>query len=134
MARLGSLDHVMLFAPDVAALAAFYRDVLDAPVIEEAHPHWARLRLANIDLGIHEAGEGPGVAGGGAGGGAQPAFRVADLAALRTHLEGHGVTCEPYAEIQGAVRMDFRDPAGNVLQAIQWGADLAALQAGPAAG
>ena len=56
MARLGSLDYVMLFAPDVAALAAFYRDVLDAPLIEEAYPHWARLRLANIDLGIHAAG------------------------------------------------------------------------------
>ncbi|MCK9485905.1 MAG: hypothetical protein M0R73_04275 [Dehalococcoidia bacterium] len=123
MARLGSLDYVMFFAPDVQVLTAFYRDVLEATPIEEAYPHWARLRLANIDLGIHAGGASDGGRGG------QPAFRVQDLATLRAHLEAHGVPCEAYAAIPGAVKMDFRDPAGNVLQALQWGADLDTLGA-----
>ena len=119
MSRLGSLDYVMFYAPDVEALARFYRDVLDAKPIEEAYPHWARVRLANVDLGLH-AGE-PDPRGG------QPVFRVADLAALRAHLEANGVACEPYNAIPGGVNMAFRDPAGNVLGAVQWGADIQAL-------
>lgn len=117
MSRLGSLDYLMLYAPDVEALVAFYRDVLGGTLIEEAYPHWARLRLANIDVGVH-LGEPA------AQGGPEPAFRVSDLAALRVHLQGAGVACEEYAALPGAVKLGFRDPAGNALQALQWGVDL----------
>lgn len=119
MAVLGSLDYLMLYAPDVEALAAFYRDVLDAAAIEESYPHWARLRVANIDVGLHR--------GTPSAGGGQPAFRVSDIAAMRAHLEAHDVTCEAYDAVPGAVKMTFRDPAGNVLQLLQWGATLESL-------
>lgn len=127
MARLGSLDYLMFFAPDVEALARFYREVLDATPIEEGYPHWARLRLANVDLGIRVRPEG----GEPSEGGGQPAFRVRDVAALRVHLEAHDVACEDYAAIPGAVKLAFRDPAGNVLQAVQWGANMKALAGVP---
>lgn len=121
MPVLGSLDYLMLYAPDVQALAAFYRDVLDGAPIEEAYPHWARLRVANIDVGLH--------LGTPSDGGGQPAFRVSDIAAMRAHLEEHGVVCEAYDAIPGAVKMTFRDPAGNVIQILQWGATLDSLAA-----
>ena len=119
MPVLGSLDYLMLYAPDVAALAGFYRDVLDGAPIEEAYPDRARLRVANIDVGLHR--------GTPSDGGGQPAFRVSDIAAMRAHLEAHGIVCEACEAIPGAVRMGFRDPAGNVLQVLQWGATLDSL-------
>lgn len=119
--RLGLLDYLMLPAVDVPALVTFYRDVLGATVIEEAYPFWARVRLANIDLGLHHA-----AAGG--GGGAKPGFRVQDVAALRAHLEAHGVTMEGgYHAIPGGVRLTFVDAAGNPVDALQYGIDVTAL-------
>jgi catechol 2,3-dioxygenase-like lactoylglutathione lyase family enzyme len=120
-AQLGLLDYLSVSGPDVAALVAFYRDVLDAGVIEEAYPDWARVRLANVDLGVRrgeralsEDGAGP-----------CAAFRVQDLAGFRAHLERCGVEAGEYHDIAGGVTLDFRDPAGNVLRVIRWGRSAA---------
>lgn len=118
-ARLGSLDHLLVSGPDVTVLAAFYRDVLGGAVVEEALPHWARVRVADIDLGLH-VGE--------PGGGAQPRFRVQSVAAFRTRLESHGVAIpEGYHAIPGGVELDFADPAGNLLGVVQYGVTVAGL-------
>lgn len=118
-ARLGLLDHLLVRGPDVAVLASFYRGVLGGTVVEEALPRWVRIRVADVDLGLH-AGE--------AGGGAQPRFRVQSIAAFRTHLESHGVTIsEGYHAIPGGVELDFADPAGNLLGVVQYGVTLADL-------
>lgn len=118
-ARPGLLDHLLVRGPDVAVLAAFYRDVLSGTVVEEALPHWVRVRVADIDLGLH-AGE--------PGGGAQPRFRVQSVAAFRAHLESHGVTIpEGYHTIPGGVELDFADPAGNLLGVVQYGVTVADL-------
>ncbi|TAJ20287.1 MAG: hypothetical protein EPO65_04125 [Dehalococcoidia bacterium] len=117
--RLGLLDHLLVSGPDVAVLAAFYRDVMGGTVIEDDLPHWVRVRVANIDLGLHI----------GAGGqGSQPRFRVQDVAAVRSHLESHGVPIpEGYHAIPGGVSLDFVDPAGNLLGVVQYGVDVASL-------
>jgi len=130
LVRLGSLDYVMLRAADVAALVTTYREVLDAAAIEEAYPHWARIRLANIDVGIHaderfDGREQPIP-------GAEPTFRVHDVAVLRAALLEGGFAVDEYETIPGAVRLGFRDPAGNVLSAIQWGARLDEVLSTPA--
>lgn len=118
-ARPGLLDHLLVRGPDVAVLAAFYRDVLGGTVVEESLPHWVRVRVADIDLGLH-AGE--------SGGGAQPRFRVQDVASFRAHLESHGVVIpEGYHAIPGGVALDFADPAGNLLGVVQYGVTLASL-------
>ncbi|TAK73634.1 MAG: hypothetical protein EPO16_12260 [Dehalococcoidia bacterium] len=117
--RPGLLDHLLVRGPDVTALKAFYRDVLGGVVVEEALPHWARVRVANIDVGLH-AGE--------PGGGAQPRFRVQSVAMFRAHLQSHGVAIpEGYHAIPGGVELDFADPAGNLLGVVQYGVTLADL-------
>ncbi len=117
--RPGLLDHLLVRGPDVGALAAFYRDVLGGIVTEEALPHWVRVRVANIDFGLHA---------GTSGGGAQPRFRVPDVAAFRAHLTAHGVVIpEEYHAIPGGVELDFADPAGNLLGVVQYGVDVASL-------
>jgi catechol 2,3-dioxygenase-like lactoylglutathione lyase family enzyme len=122
--RLGLLDVIQVTVPDVPGAVAFYRDLLGARVIEEAYPHWARLRLGNVDLGVH-AGESP------AGGGAEPAFRVHDIRALREHLAGRGVRLVlDYHDIPGGVKIAFADPAGNRLGAVQYGTSVEALRRG----
>ncbi|MBM4411065.1 MAG: hypothetical protein FJ037_07050 [Chloroflexi bacterium] len=118
-ARPGLLDHLLVRGPDVAVLVSFYREVLGGTVVEEDRPHWVRVRVADIDLGLH-AGE--------AGGGAQPRFRVQSVSAFRTHLESHGVTIpEGYHAVPGGVELDFFDPAGNRLGVVQYGVALADL-------
>lgn len=117
--RPGLLDHLLVHGPDVAALEGFYRDVLGGVVVEEALPHWARVHVANIDLGLH-AGE--------SGSGAQPCFRVQDVAAFRAHLESHGVVIpEGYHAVPGGVELEFADPAGNLLGVVQYGVTLTEL-------
>lgn len=117
--RPGLLDHLLVRGPDVGVLAAFYRDILGGVVTEEALPHWVRVRVANIDLGLHQ---------GVPGGGAQPRFRVPDVTAFRAHLEAHGVAIpEGYHAIPGGVELDFADPAGNLLGIVQYGVDVASL-------
>lgn len=117
--RPGLLDHVLMSGPDVSILAVFYRDVLSGTVIEEALPHWVRVRVANIDLGLHQ---------GVSGGSTQPRFRVQDVAGFRAHLEVHGVAIpEGYHAIPGGVELDFTDPAGNLLGVVQYGVDVASL-------
>ncbi len=117
--RPGLLDHLLVRGPDVGVLTAFYRDVLGGVVTEEALPHWVRVRVANIDLGLHA---------GTPGGGAQPRFRVPDVAAFRAHLTAHGVVIpEGYHAIPGGVELDFADPAGNLLGVVQYGVDVASL-------
>ena len=127
-ARLGSLDYVMLRAADVAALVAVYRDTLDAVPIEEAYPRWARIRLANVDLGIHvdEGFDGRSELPSGA----VLAFRVHDIASLRAALDAAGFTTGAYEVIPGGVRVDLRDPCGNALAAIQWGGRIEDLPGG----
>lgn len=118
-ARLGLMDHLLMCGPDIAALASFYRDVLGGTVVEDASPHWVLVRVANIDLGLHA---------GAAGTGAQPRFRVQDIAAFRAHLESRGVTVpEGYHAVPGGVELDFVDPAGNRLGVLQYGVTVADL-------
>ncbi|MDA0815363.1 MAG: hypothetical protein O2924_02160 [Chloroflexi bacterium] len=114
-AQVGSLDYVMLRAPDVAALVEAYRLALDAVPIEESYPAWARIRLGNVDVGIHIDEQGS------PGRGAELVFRVHDVGRLKAGLSGTAFEVEDYEAIPGGLRLGFRDPAGNALAAIQWG-------------
>ena len=121
-AQVGSLDYVMIWAPDVAALVAEYRVALGAVAIEESYPAWARIRLANVDIGVHQHPEGA------AGRGAELVFRVHDVAAFRADLAGTPFQVGEYDAIPGGVRLSFRDSVGNALGVVQWGARLVDLE------
>lgn len=117
-AQIGSLDYVMLRARDVAALVEAYRLALDAVPIEESYPAWARIRLGNVDVGIQLDEQGP------TDRSAELVFRVHDVGRFRNELAGTAFEVEGYDAIPGGVRLGFRDPAGNTLSAIQWGARI----------
>lgn len=120
-AGIGLLDLVLARADDVPATAAFYRDVLGATV-QSISPAWAQVRLANVDIGIHERGAGPDAW--------EPGFRVADIAAFKAHLLASGVAItQDFHEIPGGVKLGFRDPAGNPIAVCQYGVRVADLAA-----
>lgn len=112
MGLLGSLDHLVLQATDVEALATAYRDALDAVLIEEAYPERARMRLADTDVVVVRGEAAPGVAA---------TFRVQDAEAFRDHLAASPFEVERVEDVPGGVVLTFRDPAGNLLQAVRWG-------------
>lgn len=126
-AQIGSLDHVVLHAPDVAALVEAYRLVLDAIPIEESYPTRARIRLGNVDVAIHiDEQRLP-------DGGAELVFRVHDVGRFKAGLSGTAFEVEDYEAIPGGVRLGFRDPAGNALAAIQWGVRVEEIEPLPSA-
>ena len=121
---VGMLDLLKLYTPDVGQAVAFYRDVLGAVVAEEDLPHWARVRLANVDIGLHlgePAGQGPGA-------GWEPTFRVQDIAAFRAHLQAGGVPLlRDLHDIPGGVILAFAGPDGTALSVSQYGTSVQAL-------
>jgi predicted enzyme related to lactoylglutathione lyase len=123
--QIGLLELLQTASGDVASTVAFYRDVLGAAVQTES-PRWARLRLGNIDIGVHAAGGTVPYEGW------MPAFRVADVRAVRAAVMAAGLESRDYHDIPGGVTLQFRDPAGNWLAAIEYGTSeerLAALEA-----
>lgn len=117
--QVGLLAFLQTVTGDVAATVAFYRDALGADVQSES-AHWARLRIGGVDVGVHAAPA--------SYEGWMPAFRAADVRTVRAAVEGAGLECRDYHDIPGGVTLQFKDPAGNWLAAIQYGVSVAALQ------
>ena len=112
---LGSLDHLLLHATDVEALATAYRDALDAVVVEDGAPERVRLHLANVDVVVVRGTPAPEVVA---------SFRISDAEAFRDALARTAFAVEQVEDIPGAVVLTFRDPAGNRLQAVRWGGSV----------
>ena len=107
---------------DVKATATFYRDVLGlTPVVST--PYWSDFMLGSVRLGLH-----PPFKDGTpqkASGGWILGVETKDLAALKIRLQDSGnPTSSKYHEVPGGVVLDFADPDGNPLQAIQLGAQM----------
>ncbi len=117
--QIGLLELLQTVAGDVTSTVAFYRDVLGAAVQTES-PNWARLRLGNVDIGVHS--------GTASYEGWMPAFRVADVRALQAAVRASGRECREYHDIPGGVTLQFRDPTGNWLAGIQYGVSVAQLE------
>jgi predicted enzyme related to lactoylglutathione lyase len=112
--EVGLLDVLKLYAEDVSATVAFYRDVLGAAVQQDTE-HWGQVRLGGIDIGIHGGTNDPSA-------GWEPGFRVPDIAAFRAHLERYEVAVtRDFHDIPGGVTLSFRDPGGNSLAVTQYG-------------
>lgn len=121
-----ALDHVVIRARDVAALLAFYRDVLGCALARHNPKGLYHLRLgatmidlldldgALADKGLPPPGAGPNME--------HLCIRVApfDEAAIRAHLAAHGVESEPAVQRFGAEgegpSIYLRDPEGNRLE------------------
>jgi predicted enzyme related to lactoylglutathione lyase len=119
-----ALDIIQLGTQDVMGTTAFYQNILGATIIDPPSAHWARVRLGNIDLGIHAR-----ALANGRSGGWEPGFRVLDIAAYRAHLVAHGVSItKDFHDIPGGVTLSFLDSAGNSIGVYQYGTSVAALR------
>ncbi len=117
--RILSLDHVQLAMPagGEAAARAFYRDLLG--LAEVAKPAalaarggaWFGAEGLALHLGV-EAGFRPARK-------AHPAFRVADLDALRARLEAAGHPTRTDGLLPGFRRFYADDPFGNRLEFLE---------------
>src|SRR5947207_11200236 len=79
------LDIIQLATDDVPGTTAFYAQVLGAAVVDAPSAHWARVRLATIDIGVHArppAGTPPH--------GWEPGFRVTHIPRCRHRLGATG--------------------------------------------
>ncbi len=104
----------------------FYRDLLGLP-FGYVSEHWADFSIGANRLGLHppyREGYVPDqVKSGWALG-----IEVEDIAELRRRLEEAGVrVLAGYHQVPGGVVLDFADPDGNLIQAIQHGAKVSDL-------
>lgn len=108
---------------DMGRAVAFYRGVLGLE-LEMETPYWSALRLGEDRLGLHPPFNGRRQ---GTTGGWILCAEVEDIGAVRAALEDAGVATGEFHDTPGGVIMDFADPDGNRLQAIQVGARAADL-------
>lgn len=115
--RLGKLDTIWLATPDVTRLAGFYRDVLGFPVVQ-IMPDWAAIRLEGVTIGLHRGDPVQTLSGW------VPCFQCESLEQLRLTLtEAGGEVRQELHETPRGWILDFQDPDGHRLQAIQLGTD-----------
>jgi predicted enzyme related to lactoylglutathione lyase len=105
------LGAVWLYAADLSRAIAFYRDVLELPVVEETHGEVGHFDAGNVRLSIHPARAGRPVGSGGF-----YVFIVDDIEQEVERLSDRGVefiggiTQEVFGRIA-----EFRDPDGHEL-------------------
>jgi catechol 2,3-dioxygenase-like lactoylglutathione lyase family enzyme len=93
---------------------AFYRDVLGLELARREGNDWAEFRVGSVDLAL--SGE---LAVAPQQGGATVVLRTPDIEALDAHLAGCGVRRGRIEDLGGARMLDFYDPDGNQLVAMQ---------------
>ena len=112
------LDHIQITVPSHGESEArrFYGDILGLPEIEkpEALKPNGGMWFQAADIQIHIGVEGPQ-----AQSKRHPAFEVANLAALRAHLEHHGVRLKDDIPIPGIHRFSCFDPFGNRIEFLE---------------
>lgn len=110
------LDTVFCQVEDMDRAIAFYAGTLGLTPVY-ASPHWTSFELSGVKFGLHPRFDGqtgePGmnfIAG----------FSVADIEAFRDHLRREGAWCaDEFHDVPGGRLLDFNDPDGNRLQAIE---------------
>jgi catechol 2,3-dioxygenase-like lactoylglutathione lyase family enzyme len=111
------LDHVYYWVTDMDRAVAFYRDVLDLPLIRQSGDEWAEFEGGGARIALHGAvhGHAP------PPGGATAVLLVDDLDAVRAVLSARGVTFGHEGGVEGFARfLAFADPDGNTVQIIEY--------------
>jgi len=121
-----SLHTLICQVEDMDRSVAFYRDVLGLPP-SYSSPHWTSIPIGDLRIGLHPPfGGSKGPAG--SGGGWVVGVETEDIRALRAKLEAAGAwVMEGYHQTPSGAVMDFRDPDGSALQAIQVGSKVEEL-------
>lgn len=124
---MGLSQHTLICqVSDMDRAVAFYRDVLGLTP-GYTTPHWSDFKMGETRIGLHPSFDGSPVEPNGKGWVLGVATQ--DIRALRASLESAGVhVAKGYHDTPSGAVMDFRDPDGNALQAIQVGAKAKDLQ------
>lgn len=112
---IGEIDHVYYWVRDMEAAVAFYRDVLDLPLVRRDGDGWAEFEAGPVRLALHGSAD-PTPASG------TVVFRVTDLDEARIVLRERGADVgEHVGEVEGLARFaTVRDPDGNPVQLIEY--------------
>ena len=119
---IGPIDHVYYWVRDMDAAVAFYRDVLELPLVRREAHGWAEFYAGPVRLTLHGTIDAmPGWADAVPGSGTV-VFRVDDLDAARLALAGRGAAFDDHVgEVEGFARFaTLRDPDGNPVQLIEY--------------
>lgn len=118
------IDTLMITVADMDRAVRFYRDVLGLPVKSQSRG-WSEIDVGGTTVGLHPQHGTPMRAGAGGidGGNFVLGLSVRDIRGFRAHLERHGVRVPgDFHEIPGGLLIDFTDPDGNWLEAVERGA------------
>ena len=123
--RVRGIYETVIYAEDIAATVAFYRDVVGIREIEAPAKESAAFRLEDGTLLLifnpaMSSAEGRFVPSHGTTGDGHLAFRVDDLEAVAVHLHSEGLEIE--REItwpRGGKSVYVRDPAGNSVEFVE---------------
>jgi catechol 2,3-dioxygenase-like lactoylglutathione lyase family enzyme len=119
-ATVKCLSTIICQTSNMDRSVAYYRDVLGfTPNITT--PYWSDFVVGGVRIGIHPPFEGSTAPYALPHKGWLPGFEVDDIRALRVQLDGAGARVGGYHDTPVGVVMDFDDPDGNTLQAIQLG-------------
>jgi predicted enzyme related to lactoylglutathione lyase len=104
------LSRVILFTRDVAALGAFYEQVLGLALVPGADDQWREYAAGGCRIALHKGKSPSGDRG------VKLVFGVADVAAARQHLIARGAKLGPIKAFGKLQLCDGKDPDGNVYQ------------------
>jgi predicted enzyme related to lactoylglutathione lyase len=115
------VSTVMCQVSDMSRAAAFYRDVLGlTPGV--ASPYWSDFTAGSVKVGLHPPFQGSEAPYSIPGKGWILGFETDDIRDLRARVTQAGVHVSAgYHDVPGGAVMDFEDPDGNSMQAIQLG-------------
>lgn len=117
------VSTILCQVDDMDRAVAFYRDQLGLEP-GMTTKWWSTFKIGGVQIGLHPPFEdGPREPGRGWILG----IEVEDLKLLRAALEANGTKCADYHDIPGGCVMDFADPDGNQIQAMQTGVSAADL-------
>jgi len=119
------LHTLLCEVSDMDRSIAFYRDILGLTVTYQSS-HWSSIQLGTTRLGLHPAFERTSEI---RGGGWICGLETDDILSLRQALIEAQVSVGDFHDTPAGAIMDFHDPDGNRLQAIQPGKSKAELQA-----
>ncbi len=114
MGLIEGVDVVFYGVCNMERSVAFYEGVLGLELSQRAGNDWAQFTVGGTELGLFgELATAPHQ------GGATVTFRVGDIAGFEAVLEAAGAKKDPIEDMGGALSLEFLDPDGNRLMAVQ---------------
>jgi catechol 2,3-dioxygenase-like lactoylglutathione lyase family enzyme len=114
VALIGGIETVYYRICNMDKAVEFYRDVLGLTLKNRAANDWAEFDVGGYDLALEgELATRPHQ------GGATVVFRTDDIEALDAHFATHNVVRREIEDLGGAKLLEFYDPDGNRIIAMQ---------------